>query len=384
VRSLAVLGISPAGSRFAHARKAAQVRFRPAPPEKVSVIAPKTVGRPIRFLLAILLLMALGGGGWYHRYHRIRKVPSSPMLQSQTARPIAAIALESARTQANNGPIESPSASEPQNKTPQVEISVHPMDQFREELRKALAQQLAPMYPQLPDLNRETANTVDAGYRDSVFQFLDAVEKTPAEKQPAMLLAADFMLQALWCPAEQKEQCDPLRNQFAAHKLTLAYSQLGGGWYYQHDLLWRVWQSSPATDWGERAFVLLLDSGWDTSSTCAKGSDQFREVIRQGEAFLQEHSHSSYRAVVIHIVGQAYATWWSLSNPPSAGVADYVDPTLYKDGSEPARFKAIASFEQVLQLSPGTGLGEYSRQVLPTLRAQQLTTDAYRFFCVYD
>src|SRR6266436_6078476 len=31
-RSLAALGISPAGSRFAHARKPAQVRFSPAPP----------------------------------------------------------------------------------------------------------------------------------------------------------------------------------------------------------------------------------------------------------------------------------------------------------------------------------------------------------------
>src|SRR6266403_4389712 len=31
-RSLALLGISPAGSRFAHARKAAQVRFSPGAP----------------------------------------------------------------------------------------------------------------------------------------------------------------------------------------------------------------------------------------------------------------------------------------------------------------------------------------------------------------
>src|SRR6266404_5959257 len=40
-RSLAALGISPAGSRFAHARKPAQVRFSPAPP--ISPIAIRIV-----------------------------------------------------------------------------------------------------------------------------------------------------------------------------------------------------------------------------------------------------------------------------------------------------------------------------------------------------
>ncbi len=69
-----------------------------------------------------------------------------------------------------------------------------------------------------------------------------------------MLLAADFMLQALWCPSEQKIQCDQLRDQFAEHELTFAYSELGGGSYYQHDLLWHVWEHFPATEWGERAF----------------------------------------------------------------------------------------------------------------------------------
>jgi outer membrane protein assembly factor BamD (BamD/ComL family) len=199
-----------------------------------------------------------------------------------------------------------------------------------------------------------------------------------------MLLAADFMLQALWCPSEQKEQCDQVRKQFADHKVTLAYSELGGGSYYQHDLLWRVWRDYPATEWGERAFVLLLDLGWDTSGTCANGSDQFREIIRHGKSFLQQHPNSPYREFVAHLVGQAYATWWSLSNEPTPAMADYVDPKPYKEGSEQARLKAIAYFEQVLQHSPGTLLGEYDRQVLSDLRAQKLTQDGYRFFCVYD
>jgi hypothetical protein len=258
------------------------------------------------------------------------------------------------------------------------------MEQFRDEARKALAQQLRASYTNLPDLNRETAKGVDPGYRDSVFQFLDAAEKAPAAEQPAMFLAADFMLQGLWCPSEQKIECDQLREQFAKHDLTFVYSELGGGSYYQHDLLWRIWKDFPETDWGERTFVLLLDSGWDTSGKCAKGADQFREVIHQGESFLQQHPNSPYRDFVVHLAGQAYATWWALGNEPKPAMADYVDPKLYKEGSEDARIKAIASFEQTLQLSPKSPLADYAEQFLPTLRQQQLIVDSYRFFCVYD
>jgi hypothetical protein len=118
---------------------------------------------------------------------------------------------------------------------------------------------------------------------------------------------------------------------------------------------------------------------------CAKGSDQFREVIRQGQAFLQERSKSPYRAFVTHLLGQAYATWWSLGLPPSKGMEDYVDPKQYTEGSEAARLKAIEYFEQVPQIAKGTLLEQYALEVLPRLREQRrLGTDGYRFFCVYD
>jgi hypothetical protein len=346
--------------------------------------ARKIVGRAVVVSFAVFLTAALSVAGWYYRYSRLQNVQLPSARPSQAARPIAAIVLDSSRTTPNRDSIEPPSAAEQMDTRPDVENSLHVMEQFREDLRKALVQQLAPAYRQLPELNRETANGLDPGYRDSVFQFLDAAGKAPAAQQPAMLLAADLMLQALWCPSEHKDQCDQLRNQFAEHKLTLAYSELGGGSYYRHDLLWRVWRDYRATKWGERAFVLLLDLGWDTSGTCANGSDQFREIIRQGESFLQQHPNSPYREFVAHLVGQAYATWWSLSNEPTPAMADYVDPKLYKEGSEQARLKAIGYFEQVLQLSPGTLLDEYDRQVLSDLRAQKLTQDGYRFFCVYD
>lgn len=333
-------------------------------------------------MLLVLVVGALSGAGWYYRSSRFPKSAAlvakpSPVTQ---ARAVGVIVLGSPAQPAS---VASLSATPRVDTRPVVTISVQPLDQFDKDVKGELIKELSAAYPQVSELNREV-NGAEAAYRDSAFQFLELAEQAPAAQQPALLLAADFILGPVWCPSEQKEKCDPVRNQFAEHKLSFPYAELDGGSYYRHDLLWRIWNDYPNTDWGERAFVMLLSSGWDPSGTCSKGADKFRAVILQGESFLEQHPGSANRPFVVHLVGQAYATWWSLSNDPTPGMEDYVDPKLYQEGSEQARLKAISNFEQVLQFSPDSKLGEYSRQVLPALREKQLTSDAYRFFCVYD
>ncbi|SRR6266496_898807 len=183
--------------------------------------------KPILVTFAVLVTAALGVAGWQHRYSRSPEVPPTPARPSQSVRPIAVLLTDPSRTPASAG--SDPKATEGTEQpdtTPEHEISIHPLDQFRDDLRKALSQELAPTYPQLPDLNREPGNRIEQDYRDSVFRFLDFSEKTPEAQQPAMLLAADLMLQALWCPSEQGARCDQLRNQFSEHQLTLANSHL--------------------------------------------------------------------------------------------------------------------------------------------------------------
>ena len=332
-------------------------------------------------LVVVLFTAALWGTEWYFRYVRGQKTQHAPTRPPQRAAVVAVLApaapaQASPETQTSRRP-------EQTGKTTEREIPIHPLEQFRQETKAQLAQELVQSYPQIPDLNRDPAK-LDPAYRDSVFQFLEAAEKASDAQRPAMLLAADFMLQAVWCPSEKQAECDDLRSQFAGHHLTFANSPLAGAWYYQHDLLWRDWQEFPTTQCGERAFVLLLDSGWDTSGTCAKGADQFREVIRQGESFLQQRENSPYRDYVVHLLGQAYATWWSLAQPPTSSSSDYVDPKQYQEGAEDARLKAIQYFEQNLQSSPASPVGEYANQILPVLREKKLLVDSYRFFCVYD
>jgi hypothetical protein len=54
-------------------------------------------------------------------------------------------------------------------------------------------------------------------------------------------------------------------------------------------------------------------------------------------------SKDPYQPFVLHMVGEAYATWWALSNGPSAGMEDYIDAKQYREGAQQARTKAITS-----------------------------------------
>ena len=125
----------------------------------------------------------------------------------------------------------------------------------------------------------------------------------------------------------------------------------------------------------------LLGLGWDTSVACRKGSDQFRAVIRQGEAFRARRPASPARADVEFLVAQSYETWWSLSQ--ASPEDEYAQPARYQAGALTARQKAIALYNGVLQLIPGSPEATYARRVLPRL-ALGFATNQRRFFCVYD
>jgi hypothetical protein len=283
--------------------------------------------------------------------------------------------------------------SSPRNvpERPQFHLTVRrQLDDFREGLKKTVLAELSPDFPELPAALKDPENNAnDARYERVVFQLLDAEKQAPAGRQPALLYAADVVASHLGCErydarGKEKEDCARLRGDLARYNLTLAYDELGAGAYYPRDLLWHIWENYPETDWGERVFLLLLDSGWDTSFTCAKGADQTKEVIRQGESFLQKRPNSPYRGIVTLLVAEAYASRWSLSNESAgSGMSEYVDPKQFQEGAEAARIKAIALFEEVLRLVPGTSFSEFAQGVLPALRDRQIL-DNYRFYCVYD
>jgi hypothetical protein len=339
-------------------------------------------------LLAMgISVVAVSTGGWFYYCSRLQDVPRPPGIKMQPPRAEARLVLDPHVSSAPrvSTPSEPLSSAAQSTQEDLFETTVDPMEGFRKDLNKTVLGELGRTFPELQTvLEVQTSTSNDPAYRRVLFQLLDAAQKAPADRRPAILFAADLVAQEIWCAFENKAECDQLRVDFARYQLTLAGVGLGAVFIYPHDLLWLLWRDYPETDWGERAFVLLLNDGWDTSGTCQKGAEQFREVIREGESFLQLRPRSPRRGIVTLLVGQAYATWWTLSNMTEGGqMSDYVDPKHYQAGAEDARIKARGYFEQVLQLAPDTMLAQYARQVLPRLRDRK-TVNSYRFFCIYD
>lgn len=336
----------------------------------------------IFFATSPFLAVAACGGFYY--YSRLKDVPPFPM---QPIRPATKFSVQAQATGAPSAPSTPPAISQPNNAPEKVRFHVgtDPLAEFREDLQKAVVTELRPTFPDLQNVLRSgrsrASNSADPTNRRVALQLLDAAEKGPADQRPAYLFAAELVAEDLWCPFEDKAGCDQLRSEFTQRGLSLDGAALGGVYVYAHDILWRLWRDYPGTDWGQGAFVLLLDYGWDTSPTCQKGGDQRKEVIRQGEAFLRQWPNSRYRGAVTDLVGEAYASWWSGDEPSDEAPPGWVLPK--PEGAEEARIKAIGYFEQVVQLAPGTRLSEFAKQILEPLRAKQ-DLDNYRFICVYD
>ncbi len=330
-----------------------------------------------------LLVALLACGGFY--YFRLRAVPPPLEVKLQRAPVEARLQLtpQASNLPRSNTQADQPAPRQTSPEDPLFHTTLDPMADFRQDLDTALLHDLAPAYPELQSvLGVQTSKSNDPAYRRVLFQLLDNAEKSSPAQRPAIFLAADFVAQEIWCAMENKADCHQLRTDLARYHLTLQGAGLGGVFIYPHDLLWRLWRDYPSTDWGERAFVILLEYGWDTSGTCMKGADQFREVIRQGESFLAQHPASTYRPQVTFLVAQAYEAWWSLSRVAD-GQDDYIDPKPYRQGADDARVKAIALYERVVQMTPQTRLGDYARQSIPLLQERQ-DTDQHKFFCVYD
>ena len=224
-------------------------------------------------------------------------------------------------------------------------------------------------------------------FHGALLRLLTAAQTSSTPRQPELLLAADRLAWRLpWVLSKDKSQFthwQEWRTQLAG--LGVTYKQTFDSpdetsWVYTGSLLRRVWTGYPETDWGERAFVMLLSHGWGTGIGCADGSDVFRQVIRQGLPFIEKHPNSPYHLDVQLDLAQAYETWWSLSQAPTDQEDSDANPQEYKEGAEAARQQAITRYEQLLQSAPQSDQSAYARRVLPRLK-QSIDTGQRRFYC---
>jgi len=145
-------------------------------------------------------------------------------------------------------------------------------------------------------------------------------------------------------------------------------------WAYDHGLWDQVIAEYPSSPWGHAASVSRLESGW--SRTCG---DDYRDVIREGAAWMRRHADSTWAPLASFAIAKAYETWWSLGQAPD-GQEAFVHASEHADGSAAARAEAIRWFERVAQTAPNTDEGLAAQQALVFLRTG-IDSGERRYFC---
>lgn len=209
---------------------------------------------------------------------------------------------------------------------------------------------------------------------------LDAADRATVARRAPWWLAADLIAASVRVFDEAVPGWDATRAVLGQRGLHWDWSPLGSTWSYRRDLLRRVWTEFPATPWGEWAFVLRLQRGWDSGVGCGGGAAEFRAVIREGERFLTRRPRSPHRASVLFAVALAHETWWSLAHAEGDAYADAKD---YQTGRDTARRRAISAYDEIVRLAPRGDEARHAARVLGRLRLG-LATNQRTFYCVYD
>jgi len=100
----------------------------------------------------VFLTAALSTAGWFYRYSQLQEVPRPSAQTPRTARPVARIMADpqAAMAPVTGTPGNLRSLPEQIPARPSFEISLDPIQEFQEDLRKALLHDLVPVFPELP------------------------------------------------------------------------------------------------------------------------------------------------------------------------------------------------------------------------------------------
>jgi hypothetical protein len=213
--------------------------------------------------------------------------------------------------------------------------------------------------------------------REQIVRLLEQAGSAPGERAALLLLAADWLAAHTWTWFDDRDPT-PWNPQIPG--LTFEASRDPGSIIYRHDLLGQVWREAPEGEWKEFAFLQLQEHGWDTSGSCEAGSDRFRRVIAEGEAYLAAHPKSSHRAQLLLQVAQAHETAWTVSQAApddEYATASSVGP----EAGEAARQRAISLYREILRDLPRSeAVVSTARESLPRLELG-LTNQQWKYFC---
>jgi len=260
-----------------------------------------------------------------------------------------------------------------------------------------------------PGLARTDAAVASRACKEASFQQSPEITKAVASGKPDDILQVLGQAMKEWRETARTSPLYPARA-FCIHELVPSILEPKGGtradpavwreptssvvkfsalgieyYYYSPDGAWRpsgnpVDLNRLATEnlgsrWGRQAFLMMTLLGW-SKGACQEGPDQFREVIKRGEAFLAKYPASEVSNRIRLEVANAYATWWNVANmEPDA----YTDPTPYKAGAAKAKRRAIALYQQFLsaQKSPKPDV----EKRLKSLQKNPKGSNEWDYFC---
>jgi len=139
--------------------------------------------------------------------------------------------------------------------------------------------------------------------------------------------------------------------------------------------------------WTDEAFLLRMSQGWEAPcSLCGEdtrfGPDEWKEVIRRGEDFLNVHPDSPIASKVTLRLAEAHETAWSLSKTGNVR-EEYIDPAPYRLDAPAHRSEAMRLYERFLSAQPNDPQAPAIRRRLGRMRLD-VDTAYHRFWCVWD
>jgi hypothetical protein len=341
----------------------------------------------VRIAVAVLILCIIGSGAWEYWRRRYATPPPNALRLV----PKAAIRLDSRAAPQNSTPQPAPPQRYDDGSDkmldPDYDTKLACFQHPKSQVDQKLIAMLGADYPELSQILKSDSPPHDPKIvRQLLDRLLEAAKSAVPEKKPLLLLAADAIAGRLALPSIVPPSPELQRELegLAAQGLTFTWVEMDGDWFYQNNLLWRLWREFPASEEGEDAFVLLLRQGWDKAPCCKTGLDSFHTVIDEGELFLSNRARTPHRRNVAFLLAQAYETWWSLSLVSEENRAEGdPSPAAYRAGAAAAREKAIAYYSEIVATAPDGVEANCSRKPLALLKESQ-DTHQRRFYCYCD
>lgn len=186
-------------------------------------------------------------------------------------------------------------------------------------------------------------------------EWFQALKTADPGRRAAGLFAADCLLSAFqgvrpWGQfgGQQKSTPEQARLRTALQEMgaTFATGFEDVSYHYTGNWLDQAKDSDPDSEGGRLALVTWMSTGF----SCDKaGSEGFRKVISDGEAFLARNPDRPYAAQVHFMVGDAYSDIVAIAGGRSGANGEY-DSSQYEGEAEADRAKALAHYRAGLAI----------------------------------